>query len=128
MDLVALASPSSSLSHVHTSPAGDLAHPGTLTPPTGDQVDPVALAGPSSSPAHTITDSQIMTELYHSPAHASVGDSDSEAMDTLPASNGDREVLPEVTRSPADLSVGQNSNDYRGSPLHRCRKRYTKVN
>ena len=39
---VALASPSSSLSHTHTSPAGDLVHPGTLTPPTGDQMDPVA--------------------------------------------------------------------------------------
>ena len=47
-----------------------------------------------------------------------MGDSDSEAMDTLPASNGDREVLPEGTRrcsSATDLSVGQNS---------KCRKEF----
>ena len=124
MDPVALTSPSSnsSLSHAHTSPAGDLARPGSLTPPKGDQVDPVAPVGPSFSlsPAHTsptgdlahpehplrvtrwtlllwsglpltlalhahVTDSQfekILIELYHSPTHAPVGDSDPEAMDT----------------------------------------------
>ena len=83
LNLAVLASPSSSLSHAHTSPAG------VLTPPTGDQVNSAAL---SSNPSPVITDSQItriMIDLYHSPAHASVGDSDSEAMDTLPASNGD---------------------------------------
>ena len=107
MNLAVLASPSSSLSHAHTSPAG------VLTPPTGYQVNSAAL---SSNPSPVITNSQItriMIDLYHSPAHASVGDSDSEAMDTLPASNGDREVLPEVMRrdsSATDLSVGQNSN------------------
>ena len=64
----------------------------------------VALVGPSSNPnpAHTVTDSQfekILIELnLHSPAHASVGDSDSEAMDTPPAPNGDQEALSEVTR------------------------------
>ena len=140
----ALASPSSSLSHAHTSPADDFAQPGSLIPPTGDQLNLAVLASPSSSLSHAhtspagvltpptgdrvnsaalssnpspvITNSQItriMIDLYHSPAHASVGDSDSEAMDTLPASNGDREVLPEGTRrgsSATDLSVGQNSN------------------
>ena len=116
MNLATLASPSSSLSHAHTSPPVDLAHPGVLTPPTGDQVDSAALAGHSSNPSLVITDSQItrmMIDLYNSPAHASVGDSDSKAMDTLPASNGDREVLPEVTRrgsSATDLSVAQNPN------------------
>ena len=82
-------------------------------------MDSVALAGHSSNPSPVITDSQItriMIDLYHSPAHTSLGDPDSEAMDTLPASNGDREVLPEVTprgSSATDLSVGQNSNYYR---------------
>ena len=110
MNLATLASPS----HVHTSPAVDLAHPGVLTPPTGG--GSAALAGHSSNPSPVTTDSQItriMIDLYHSPSHASVGDSDSEAMDTLPASNGDREVLPEVTRrgsSATDLSVCQNSS------------------
>ena len=109
----ALASPSSSLSHAHTSPADDFAQPGSLIPPTGDQLNLAVLASPSSSLSHAhtspagvltpptgdqvnsaalssnpspvITNSQItriMIDLYHSPAHASVGDSDSEAMDT----------------------------------------------
>ena len=57
----------------------------------------VTLVWPRSNPnpAHTVTDSQlekILLEFYnnYSPAHASVGDSDSEAMDTPPAPTGIR--------------------------------------
>ena len=39
-DLAALVSPSSSLSPAHTSGNGDSAHPGSLIPPTSDQMDP----------------------------------------------------------------------------------------
>ena len=54
-DLAALVSPSSSLSPAHTSGTGDLAHPGSLIPPTSDQMDPVALVSPSSSLSHAHT-------------------------------------------------------------------------
>ena len=66
---------------------------------------PVALVGPSPSPAHKVT--------LHSPAHTSVGDSDSEAMDTPPTLNWDQEALPRLHEGGhnyvKDLSVGQNS-------------------
>ena len=52
-DLAALVSPSSSLSPTHTSGTGNLAHPGSLVPPTSDQMDHVALVSPSSSLSHT---------------------------------------------------------------------------
>ena len=48
-DLAALVSPSSP----PTSGTGDLAHPGSLIPPTSDQMDPVASVSPSFSLSHT---------------------------------------------------------------------------
>ena len=69
-DLVALVSPSSSLSPAHTSGTEDSAHPGSLIPPTSDQMDLVALASPSSSLSHAHTSPAALASPSSSLSHA----------------------------------------------------------
>ena len=118
-DPVALVGISPGLSPTHTSP-GNLSYPGSLIPPMDDQMDHDTLVEPSSSlsPTHTVADPELLDllkKLDHASAHACADDSDSEATDTLPPPNRERELLPEGMRrgsSATDLSAGQNSNFY----------------